>query len=205
MSKVQWVTAGDALRISSLDHFGSVIEKGNDVHSSLLISCRDVQSAMIQCNAFSVHWCSVQCTLPLKGERVLLHLCAASPNDSPFRERQRNLLLSELSCLVWVSYVKSEPGRKSVNATKRRRGCGIETQSASSQKFHRRKSSTKRTGRPWRDPLWRSQAAGRLCKRSKATRSLSPFRRLSLTPYRPGKVQSSPRRVHCLFDMEAIA
>jgi hypothetical protein len=162
MSKVQWVTAGDALRISFLDHFGSVIEKGNDVHSSLLIGCRDVQSAMAQCNAFFVHWCSVQCTLPLKGERVLLHLCAASSDDSPFRDCLRNLLLNEISCLDRVSYVKSEPKRKFVNAPHRRRECVIWGRSAISGETACRNNSTKRTRRASlgsdqvQSPTWRS-------------------------------------------------
>jgi hypothetical protein len=147
MSKVQQRTAGDTLKISSFNRFKSVIERRDDVHSSLLVTRKDVQSATTQCNAFSLHWCSVQCTLPLKGERVLLHLSAASPDDSAFRERLRNLLLDELSCLAWVSHVKSEPGRKSVNAPHRRRGCVIGARGAVSKESGSRNNSTKRTRR----------------------------------------------------------
>jgi hypothetical protein len=162
MSKVQQRAAGSALKISSFSRFKSVIERRDDVRSSLLVARKVVQSATTQCNAFSVHWCSVQCTLPLKGERVLLHLSAASPDDSASPGCLRNLLLDELSCLACVSHVKSEPGRKSVNAPHRRRGCGIGARGAVSKESGCRNNSTKRTRRAFlgsdrlQFPTWRS-------------------------------------------------
>jgi hypothetical protein len=205
MSKVQQQAAGGALKESSFNHPRGSLEVWNYDHSSLSMPSRDVQSAVFQCSVFPLHWCSVQCTTLSTREMVLLHLCTDGPGDSAFRRPVGNLLISKSGRLVWVSYVISEPGRNQLSAPHRRRGCGIRHRGAASQKLHRRKSSTNRTwGACW-DPLGHGLAAGLPCQRAKAARSLSPSRRLSLMPSRLGKVQSSPRRVHCLFDMEAMA
>jgi|GEM_PF-3902379 len=96
------------------------------------------------------------------GEHEQIDSLAHALNETTSRERLRNLLLNELSCLVWVSYVISEPGRKSLNAPKRRRGCGICAQGAVSEEPGCWKSSTKRTRRASlgsdqvQSPTWRS-------------------------------------------------
>lgn len=66
-------------------------------------------------------------------------------NEAASLERQRNLLVSKSGRLAWVSHVISEPERNQLSAPHRRMACGIGARCASSQKLHRRKSSTKRT------------------------------------------------------------
>lgn len=124
------------MNCDSFDPFGRRIELRNDVRFLLMMVHEDVQNAVVQCRHFFIHWRSVQCTLPLKGERVPLHLCEASPRGSMESAGEKesahilnNLLRKSINVsaarLAWVFLLKTERERKSVSATQERRGCGI--------------------------------------------------------------------------------